>query len=219
MTDPNRNRPEEKRPVIEVSPNGPYLVTGLANLRNSMGVHLETRSVMVLCRCGESADKPFCDGMHAKIGFSDEKREDRVPDRLDDYEGQAISIHDNRGVCSHIGHCTTNLPTVFRMGAEPWIDPDGAKPVDIGRIIRRCPSGALSYTREGVLHKDYDHAPEIFVAHNRPYHVIGGIELKDPDGNTPETTDHYTLCRCGNSKNKPFCDGSHWYVKFEDEKN
>jgi CDGSH-type Zn-finger protein len=219
MTDPNRNRPEEKRPVIEVSPNGPYLVTGLANLRNSMGVHLETRPAMALCRCGGSADKPFCDGMHAKIGFSGEKREDRVPDRLDDYEGQAISIHDNRGVCSHIGHCTDNLPMVFRMGAEPWIDPDGAKPADIGRIIRMCPSGALSYSRGGVLHKEYDHAPEIFVGRNRSYHVIGGIELKDPDGNTPETTDHYTLCRCGNSKNKPFCDGSHWYVKFEDEKN
>lgn len=214
MTDP-----KQRRPVIEVSRNGPYLVTGLTHLRNSKGVHIETRPAMALCSCGASADKPFCDGAHAKFGYSGEKREDRMPDRLDDYEGQAISIHDNRGVCSHIGHCTGNLPTVFRMGIEPWIDPDGAKPEDIGRIIRMCPSGALSYSLEGVIYKDYDHAPEIFVGHNCSYHVIGGIELKDPDGNTPETTDHYTLCRCGNSKNKPFCDGSHWYVKFEDEKN
>jgi CDGSH-type Zn-finger protein len=216
--EPEEQPPGEERPVIEVTKNGPYIVRNLKNFRNSKGVFIRSQPVMALCRCGGSSNKPFCDGIHVKIGFSAGKHEDRVPDRLDTYEGGHITIHDNRGVCSHVGHCTDNLPTVFRMEIEPWIDPGGAEPEEIARVIRMCPSGALSYSKDGILYKDWENQQEIFIAHNRPYHV-SGIELRDPDGNTPETPDHYTLCRCGGSKNKPFCDGTHWNIKFEDEKN
>lgn len=216
---PDKQRPSKKaEPTIEVTKNGPYIVRNLHHFRNSKGVFIGTQPVMALCRCGASTTKPFCDGMHIKINFSDRKHEGRVPDRLETHEGERIAVHDNRGVCSHIGHCTDNLPTVFRMGYEPWINPDGAEPDDIARVIRMCPSGALSYSKDGILYKDWENQQEIFVAHNRPYHV-SGIRLIDPDGNTPETPDHYTLCRCGGSKNKPFCDGTHWYIKFDDEKN
>ncbi|MDK2939951.1 MAG: hypothetical protein PWQ51_2116, partial [Methanolobus sp.] len=78
--------------------------------------------------------------------------------------------------------------------------------------------GALSYTINGELHKDYSEEPEISIMKDGPYNVTG-IELNDPDGSVPETQDHYSLCRCGNSKNKPFCDGSHFNVEFRDEKN
>lgn len=219
MTATPPDNPEEKVPSIEVSEDGPYIAHNIERLRNSKGVHIETTSTVILCRCGRSGNKPFCDGTHASINFSGEKQDGRVPDQLDDYTGKEITIHDNRGVCSHIGHCTDNLPDVFRMEETPWVNPDGATPDEIARVIQICPSGALSFSRDGVLHKDYGHEPEIFVAHNRPYHVMGGIKLDDPDGNTPETEDHYTLCRCGKSKNKPFCDGSHYSEKFEDEKN
>lgn len=60
---------ESQRPTIECSPNGPYLVEGLANLRNSRGESIAVKPVIALCRCGGSANKPFCDGTHAKIGF------------------------------------------------------------------------------------------------------------------------------------------------------
>lgn len=210
---------EKKKPSIEVSKNGPYIVKNLNNFRNSKGVFIETRPLMALCRCGGSGNKPFCDGTHEKIGFSGDKQKTRVPDKMDDYEGKKITIHDNRGVCSHIGHCTDNLSSVFRMKTEPWIDPDGANPEKIAKVIRMCPSGALSYTKDEALYRDYPREPEIFVGHNRPYHIVGDIELKDPDGSKPESKDHYTLCRCGKSRNKPFCDGTHWHVNFEDEKN
>jgi CDGSH-type Zn-finger protein len=213
------NYEREGIPIIEVSKIGPYLVKNLKRLRNSKGVFIETHPTVALCRCGRSGNKPFCDGTHLKIGFKDEKRPESVPDRSDTYEGEEITIHDNRGVCSHIGHCTDNVPEVFRMGMEPWIDPDGDDPDYIARIIRMCPSGALSYSKDGILYKEYPREPEIFVGHNRSYHIDGNSKLIDPDGYNPETPDHYTLCRCGHSKNKPFCDGSHWYVKFEDEKN
>ncbi|ADE36008.1 CDGSH iron-sulfur domain-containing protein [Methanohalophilus mahii] len=210
---------KEDKTIIKVSKDGPYIVSNLNTLRNSKGVFIETMPTIVMCRCGGSGNKPFCDGTHMKNGFSGDKKEDRVPDKMDTYKGKAITIHDNRGVCSHMGHCTDNLPSVFRMGIEPWIDPDGADPEEIARIIRMCPSGALSYTMDGQLHKDYPHDSEVFVGKDRSYNVVGDIELEGPDGSKPETQDHYCLCRCGGSKNKPFCDGSHWHIEFEDEKN
>lgn len=213
------SKEEESRPTIEVTRDGPYLVRNLNNLRNSKGVFIKTEPVMILCRCGQSTTKPFCDGMHAIIGFSGDKQEGRVPDRLDTYEGRKITIHDNRGVCSHIGHCTDNVPKVFRIDTEPWINPVGDNPVFTAKVIRMCPSGALSFTKDGELHKEWGNEPEIFIGRDRSYHVVGKIELKDPEGNTPETMDHYTICRCGGSKNKPFCDGTHWHIKFKDEKN
>ncbi len=212
--------PESKtKPSILASKNGPYIVKNLDNLRNSKGVFLETQSSMALCRCGGSGNKPFCDGTHMKNNFSGDKKEDRVPDKTDAYEGTSISIADNRGVCSHMGHCTDNLPDVFRMKEEPWIDPDTASPENIKKVIHMCPSGALSYTEDGVIHKEYPQDPEVFIGKDRSYHVVGNIDLEDPDGSKPETKDHYTLCRCGGSKNKPFCDGTHWYIEFRDEKN
>ncbi|WP_440952685.1 CDGSH iron-sulfur domain-containing protein [Methanococcoides sp. FTZ1] len=207
------------KPTIQPSTNGPYLVKDLKNLKNSKGKTFEEKPMMALCRCGNSSTKPFCDGTHLRVNFTGEKVESRQPDRMDDYVGKEITIHDNRGVCSHRGHCTDNLPSVFRMKRGPWIDPDGASAEEIMKVIEMCPSGALSYTKDGVLHKDLDREPGVTITKDGPYDVVGGIELDDPDGNTPESKEHYTLCRCGASKNNPFCSGQHWHVEFKDEKN
>ncbi|WP_319507564.1 CDGSH iron-sulfur domain-containing protein [uncultured Methanolobus sp.] len=210
---------KENKPLIKVSKNGPYIAKNLKRLRNSMDVFIETKPVMTLCRCGKSMKMPFCDGSHLKNEFSGEKKEDRVPDRVETYVGKHITIHRNRGVCSHMGHCVLNLPSVFRKGKEPWAEPDAEDPEEIAKLIETCPSGALSYTIDGELHKDYSHEPEIIIVKDGPYNVVGGVEFDDPDGSEPETQDHYALCRCGASKNKPFCDGSHCSVDFRDEKN
>jgi glutamate synthase domain-containing protein 2/CDGSH-type Zn-finger protein len=207
----------KEKPKIEATLNGPYIVRNLKNFKTSRGESIKTEPEMRLCRCGHSSHKPFCDGTHEKVRFSSDKREGRVPDRLDDYEGKEITIHDNRGVCSHAGYCTDNVPSVFRMGKEPWIDPDGASADEIARVIRMCPSGALSYTKNKILYKDQDREPAITLSKNGPYRVVGGPELIDVNKSQPESKEHYTLCRCGGSKNKPFCDGTHWYINFTDE--
>ncbi len=219
MKSPKEDKKTQYKPSIEPTLDGPYLVKHLSDLKNSRGETIETRPEMRLCRCGGSANKPFCDGTHARIGFSSAKIEGRVPDRLDDYEGKGITIHDNRGVCAHSGFCSDNLPYVFKMGEEPWIDPNTADPEKMAETINLCPSGALSYSKDGVLYKDQDRKPSIIVSKDGPYHVAGEPELKDYAGSTPESKEHYTLCRCGASKNKPFCSGAHWYIKFKDEKN
>lgn len=209
---------KEVKPSIKVSKNGPYIVKDLKTLRNSKGVFIETKPVMSLCRCGESAKMPFCDGTHVENDFSGEKEKDRVPDRVDTYVGKHISIHRNRDVCSHVGHCIRNLPSVFKKGREPWADPDAVDPEEIAKLIRTCPSGALSYTVNGKLYKDYSYGPEIFVLKDGPYNITG-VRLDDSDGSVPETQDHYALCRCGASRNKPFCDGRHSTDKFKDGNN
>jgi CDGSH-type Zn-finger protein len=207
------------KPGIEPTVNGPYRVKNLKDFRNSRGEAIPTQPEMYLCRCGGSSNKPFCDGTHLKINFRSDKSPDRVPDRMDNYVGKDITIHDNRGVCAHSGYCTDNSPGVFQFGREPWIEPDTEDAEKTAATIRLCPSGALSCTRDGVLHKDLDREPGITVSKNRPHHVVGGIELNDPAGSRPESREHYTLCRCGGSKNKPFCSGAHWYIGFKDDKN
>jgi CDGSH-type Zn-finger protein len=206
-------------PSIRLKANGSIRVHGLTDFRNSRGEPIETKPDMKLCRCGHAADRLFCDGTHKKIGFQSAKDPDRTPDRLLDYKAEGITVHDNRGVCDRNGICSRLLPAVFQPGKPRWIRPDAASPEEIARVIRLCPSGALSYTIDGVLYKDYDRPPAIEIAKDGPYRVVGGIPLDDADGAMPESAEHYTLCRCGVSRNKPFCTGHHGEAGFHDDQH
>jgi hypothetical protein len=83
--------------------------------------------------------------------------------------------------------------------------------------IKMCPSGALSYTFNNILYRDQARAPCIHVMKDGPLFVVGGPELRGNE--RPLSPEHYTLCRCGVSKNKPFCDGSHRQAGFKDDEN
>lgn len=213
---------EQQKPRIACLSNGPYYLLHDAtpvvvpNLRRAGGEPCATVRGVALCRCGGSRNKPFCDGTHGTIGFTDRKETDGAQDRRVNYAGKRITIHDNRGLCAHAGFCTDGLKAVFRMNQEPWIDPDGAGVEEIIETIRRCPSGALSYSIEGVEQRDQDREPLVTVTDDGPYAVTGGIELLGVAFGEGASTEHYTLCRCGASRNKPFCDGSHWQVGFKD---
>lgn len=203
------------RPTIECKPNGPYLVKGLEDLRDSRGDRVETKPVMALCRCGGSASKPFCDGTHQKNGFSGARLADSSADKRESYPAKGITIHDNRSICAHAGHCTDGLAAVFKYGSEPWIDPSGATAQAIVETIHRCPSGALSYTLNGVEGGDQQREPAITATKDGPYAVVGGAQLLGQSWAQGASREHYTLCRCGGSKNKPFCDGTHWSIGFK----
>lgn len=206
-------------PTIECQPNGPYLVRNLEIFRNSHDASIPTKPVMALCRCGGSANKPFCDGTHQKNGFSGAKLADESANLRDNYQGQKITIHDNRAICAHAAHCTAGLASVFKYGSEPWIDPDGADVDAVIATIRRCPSGALSYSLGGVEAQDPVREPAISVTKNGPYAIVGSVQLIGQAWGQGASTEHYTLCRCGASKNKPFCDGAHSSIGFADDKN
>ena len=202
--------------IISTSKNGPLVVKNLKELTEANGnVFSIEKKTTALCRCGESKTKPFCDGTHGKINWTDEKKEGRQPRKVDSYVGKKITIHDDRGICSHAGFCTDGLPKVFQMRTEPWINADAETVEEIIKTIKKCPSGALSYTIDGILYNKFSEQPEIQITEDGPYFIKGTIELHDED--KPESKDHFALCRCGKSKNKPFCDGQHWYHKFRDE--
>ena len=203
--------------TVELQKDGPLKVSGLTAFKNSRGEAIAARKTVFLCRCGDSRNRPFCDGTHVQTGFTGARSDDRVPDKLERYEGRELTVLDNRGVCSHAGYCTAGLPAVWRSAAEPWIDPDGADKAAVVEIIRKCPSGALSYLEDGQLRTDFHEAAEIQVSRDGPYVVRGGVELKDCEFGEGASREHYVLCRCGASRNKPFCDGSHWYAGFHDD--
>jgi CDGSH-type Zn-finger protein len=205
--------------TIEPELNGPYLVTNVTSLSNSRGRPIEVRPRMALCRCGGSAGKPFCDGTHARIGFESKKLDGRIPDRRETYAGTEVTIHDNRGICQHAGFCTDNLAAVFKLHQDPWIEPNGAGTEAIIGQVRRCPSGALSYSVRGTEHRDQNRPPGITVSKDGPYRVTGRVDLRTESWGEGASKEHYALCRCGGSKNKPFCDGTHWYIGFTDERN
>jgi CDGSH-type Zn-finger protein/truncated hemoglobin YjbI len=211
---------------IQAATDGPYLVTNVARLNDWLGGDLPGRPQRALCRCGASAIKPLCDGSHARVGFTSDKSADRVPDRRDTYVGQQVTIVDNRGICQHAGYCTDRLATVFHAGSEPFVTPSGGRMDEIIRAVRDCPSGALSFAIDGrEAREEVDHGGRremaIEVTRDGPYRVTGGVPLRGGDGTDEpraegSSLEHYALCRCGQSQNKPFCSGMHWYVDFHD---
>ena len=210
------------KPKIACLPNGPYYLLNdmeaapVANLRRASGEACAAVRGVALCRCGGSKNKPFCDGTHGTNGFSDRNTADAASNRRSTYAGKGITIFDNRALCSHAGFCTDELAAVFRHREQPWIDPDGAAVEKIVAQIRRCPSGALSYAIDGVEAEPPQRPPMVTVTNDGPYAVTGGIELLGVKLGDGASAEHYTLCRCGASRNKPFCDGSHWHVGFKD---
>ena len=235
----NRGVPADKsreKPKILVLPNGPYYLINdiepkvVDNLWNSRGESLSTTLGVALCRCGASKNKPFCDGTHGTIQFSSENKvlvdddsDHVIKDLRKSYMGNQITINDNRRICSHAAECVKNLSSVFRFNARPWISPNAADSEEIISAIKKCPSGALSYSIDGTEYQDQDNRkPQVTVSKDGPYNITGGIELigvnnvQWADGSSKE---HYTLCRCGASNNKPFCDGKHKEINFKDDKN
>ncbi|MBI4195960.1 MAG: CDGSH iron-sulfur domain-containing protein [Betaproteobacteria bacterium] len=201
--------------TIEVTKDGPYRVAGPCRVFDSRGEETPVRGIFALCRCGNSGRKPFCDGTHARIGFSGRRLAVGSNDTVESYRGKRITIRDNRAICAHSGVCTDNLTSVFRLGREPWIDADGAAAEEIIALVKRCPSGALSCSIDGVSQEGDSHAPAITCSKNGPFYVTGNIALKSGGGAMPQFPDRYALCRCGGSKNKPFCDGTHWAIGFD----
>ena len=180
-----KSKKEKPVPRIACLPNGPYYLLNeqqprvVESLQNSRGEQLSTVRGVALCRCGGSRNKPFCDGTHGTNSFSGKKLANGSKDKRDNYVGKGMTIHDNRGICAHSGQCTDNLAAVFKLKTEPWIDPDGAKVEKIIETIRKCPSGALSYT--GGQRYDNDQAnaysramPAYTVADVKLVHQTGG---------------------------------------------
>lgn len=211
----------DQPPKLKVQPDGPYVVSGSVPLRtkepivSEHGESLTWRTgdvgdrgaAYALCRCGGSANKPYCDGTHARKGFdgTEAAPTDSYAQRCTSYPGTGIDVFDDRGICAHAGFCANRDSNVWKMA--PKTD-DTVVRSQVMAMVERCPSGALTYEVEGNA-VEPDLPAEIAVVPNGPLWVSGGIPIDRSDGQPMETRNRVTLCRCGESASKPLCDGSH----------
>ena len=214
-------------PSITVTPDGPYLVSG-APLVVKRPVHsdqgeplawitgptISTKKRYALCRCGASDRKPFCDGTHARIGFDgSESATGTYAERAKAYDGPGLTVHDDRSICVHAGFCGTAATNVWKMVRHTDATDVRSQVV---AMIERCPSGALTYAfTSDADANEPDLAAHVAVIPDGPLFVTGNVHVTKADGTEDiERRNRITLCRCGQSANKPLCDGTHKAVGF-----
>ncbi len=133
------------------------------------------------------------------------------------YCSEKITVSFDRVRCIHSEECVRGLPEVFDTEKRPWIQPDKSEPDRVAEVVMRCPTGALQFERrDGGAEEPVPNENVVAVAANGPLYVRGDIEITDSTGTVLLEDTRVALCRCGESRNKPFCDNSHKQVNFRD---
>jgi CDGSH-type Zn-finger protein len=213
---------------ITIIKDGPYLVSGNVPLERATigadgngesrewlpGASIEAHGAYELCRCGHSANKPFCDNTHEAMGFDGAETASRAPydEQAGVMEGPVVALADAEPLCAFARFCDRD-GNVWNTVSEVGL---GERRSAFVRQVGQCPSGRLKAL--DVTTGDAEEptlTPSVAVVADPaqgvagPLWVRGGIEIVGADGVAYETRNRVTLCRCGASKNKPFCDGSH----------
>jgi CDGSH-type Zn-finger protein len=217
---------------IVVRPDGPYVVYGGVPLVRKMvcvSEHgepltwlktgtIETRERYLLCRCGCSSRKPFCDGTHVRAAFDGTESADTRPTaerRVVHQGGTGIVVQRDWEICTNAGFCANRVTSVEKM--VPDTDDTQVRSQVIA-MIERCPSGSYTYAlEEGGRDVEPDLPQQIAVVTEvtwagpiaGPLWATGCIPIERADGQPLETRNRVTLCRCGLSGRKPLCDGTH----------
>jgi CDGSH-type Zn-finger protein len=220
---------------VQVAKDGPYMVSGNLPMRrqtigaNAAGESLkwiegETFSAQksyALCRCGRSAKKPFCDGSHAKVGFDGTETASRetYQQQAKVMRGPDMSLTDAEALCAFARFCDPH-GQVWNLVNETN---DPAAKRNFVKQAGDCPSGRLvAWDNATGQPLEPKHEPSIGLIEDPvqqcagPIWLRGGVQVIGSDGFHYEVRNRVTLCRCGVSKNKPFCDGSHASTKFKD---
>ena len=225
----------ERTRKIVVTKDGPYMVSGgvpisIQSIGSNEeggswewepGAALEVEENYALCRCGRSSKAPFCDGTHAKIGFDGTETASRLPfeEQKTILDGPAMTLEDARPFCAAARFCD-NFGSAWELIAKT--NDISARELLIHEASC-CPSGRL-VARDKATGQAIEPAfePSIGIVQDPaencsgPLWVRGGIAIESQDGSGYEIRNRVTLCRCGQSKNKPFCDGTHVEVGYKD---
>ena len=220
---------------VVVTKDGPYMVSGSVPLAKQTivsdaagdsqewraGEALPAQASYALCRCGHSKNKPYCDGTHAKVRFDGTETASREPylKQAQLTEGPSLSLTDAEALCAFARFCDPNGQVWNQV--EQTDDPRVSKM--FVRQVNNCPSGRL-VAWDRATGKPVEHTLPVSIGIiedpvekvSGPLWLRGGIPLVAADGTVYEVRNRVTVCRCGASKNKPFCDGSHAAVKFHD---
>lgn len=117
--------------------------------------------------------------------------------------------------CIHSGVCVKTLPMVYDPEAKPWINVENASTEELKEQIIKCPSGALSYFMNAEDNQEEETLEtKIEILENGPLLIYGTLKVTDKDGNIETKNKTTAFCRCGESNNKPYCDGSHIKADF-----
>jgi CDGSH-type Zn-finger protein len=219
---------------VTVTENGPYVVTGGVPLAKQTivadseggseawreGAAIRHRETYQLCRCGASGTKPFCDGSHTKIGFdgTETASRDSLLDQGTVLDGPVLQLLDAESLCAYGRFCDPNgqvWSQVERTG-------DPAVRALFIRQVNNCPAGRL-VALDKASGQPIEHTLPVSIGlvedpeqqSGGPLWLRGGIPVVAADGFEYEVRNRVTLCRCGVSKNKPFCDGTHAAIKFQ----
>ncbi len=220
---------------IKIAKDGPYIVYGgLPIDKQIIGIGKEnepekwikgkkvlSNEPCELCRCGESKNKPFCDATHSKVGF--DGTESAIKTTYDKQaqvmNGPTLTLKDASVLCATARFC--------HKGGGTWeltlhSDDPQARKLAIEEACN-CPSGRLvEYDRKTgkVLEKNFEQSISLVEDPQKkvsgPIWLKGGITVESSDGSMYEVRNRQTLCRCGKSQNKPFCDGTHIEIGFDD---
>ena len=213
---------------ITVTKNGPYIVTGEVPLiqeeicNDAEGFCRTWREVRrypveetyALCRCGRSTNKPFCDGTHGKVSFNGEETAGSEPylrhPRI--IRGPELDLLDHENLCVHARFCM-RAGGIWNLTEQS--DNREARETAIEEACN-CPSGRLVMKDRKTGKTIEPHLEKSIVVieyppggEHGPLWVRGGIPVVSADGKPYTVRNRMTLCRCGRSGNKPFCDGSH----------
>lgn len=227
----------ERAPKVQVriAKDGPYIVSGDVPLvRLEIAVNekgesvawreierIETPANYSLCRCGCSKNKPFCDSTHLAVDFDGTETADRTAyfDVAANIDGPGVRLHDARQLCAEARFCD-RAGGLWNLVTE-CDDPETRALAEEEAML--CPSGRYvicdADTGEAV---EPEFEPSIAIVEDPsmgasgPVWVRGGIGIVSADGTTYEVRNRVTLCRCGHSQNKPFCDGSHLAKGFSE---
>ena len=189
---------------VEVFKDGPIKLSNVKSMA-FCGENQEIRGDCFLCRCGESKNAPYCDGTHKSVGFSGENvAQEEKGFRV--WEGKNIKTYFNIDACMHVFHCKP----LKELREKEALDETGTIAQEIMKVVQACPSGALSYE----LSKDFEEPTTPF---DVEVDIIEGAEIRIQKEFEPQNfelqerqpRDKATLCRCGLSNNKPYCDAAH----------
>lgn len=227
--------------TISVTTDGPYLVQGGMPLnhqhivthaqgeslswREGLAVSVPAAGPYALCRCGHSARKPFCDGAHQRAGFDGTETASREPYdvQAEPVEGPTLVLDDAKALCAFARFCDPK-GQVWHLVLESDL-PDAARLVE--QQAGDGPGGRLRARRRAQAQSEADRLephfpPSIGLVQDTargvsgPLWVRGGVQVLGADGRAYELRNRVALCRCGVSRNKPFCDGSHVSSGFKD---
>lgn len=228
-----KNGKSESGPKVKVSTDGPYLVSGAIPLARQtivtdreggsesweQGPGYPARANYALCRCGHSRNKPFCDGSHERVGFDGTETAARelYDEQAERTDGPDLALADAPVLCAFARFCDPN----GQVWSQVERSDDAGVRAHFIRQVGNCPSGRL-VARDRRSGKAVE--PELPVSIglvedpaqqcSGPLWLRGGIPVVAADGFEYEVRNRVTLCRCGQSRNKPFCDGTHAAIKF-----